>query len=56
MELETFSGDIELLRPAELGSRIDRMQRINQEREAGKAVRKRHKRPDHDDDHDRSQP
>ena len=56
VELETFSGDIELLRPAELGARVDRMQRIRQEREAEKAASKRHKRPDHDDDHDRSQP
>jgi len=55
VELETFSGDINLLRPAELGSRIDRMMRAREEREAARAA-KQHKKPDHDDDHDRSEP
>jgi DUF4097 and DUF4098 domain-containing protein YvlB len=55
VELETFSGDIELLRPAELGARIDRMQRTRQEREEEKVAHKRNKKPDHDD-HDRSEP
>ncbi|HEV8149261.1 MAG TPA: DUF4097 family beta strand repeat-containing protein [Gemmatimonadales bacterium] len=56
VELETFSGDIELLRPAELGARIDRMQRTRQELEEEKAARKHNKKPDHDDAHDRSEP
>lgn len=56
VELETFSGDVNLLRPAELGSRIDRMMRLREEREAARAASKQPKKPDHDDDRDRSEP
>ena len=56
VELETFSGDINLLRSAELGSRLDRLMRAREERDAQREANKRHKRPDHDDDHDRSEP
>src|SRR5258706_4740672 len=50
VELETFSGDINLLRPGELSVRLDRLMRDRQDRMEEKM---RHKRkPDHDDDHD----
>ena len=52
VELETFSGDIQLFRPAELGARIDRMLQARQEREAQKQLQKRNKRPDHDHDYE----
>jgi hypothetical protein len=54
VELETFSGDVRLLRPAELSARIDQMLRAHQERIDEKQKHKQ--KPDHDDDHDRSQP
>lgn len=51
VELETFSGDIRLLRPAEMTERLDRMARAHQEREERKA-REKHKIPEHDRDDD----
>jgi hypothetical protein len=48
VELETFSGDIELLRPAELGGRIDRMIKTRQDREEEKARMKHKQKPDND--------
>jgi len=54
IELETFSGDINLLRPAELTSRLERLLRARQDRLQEKM---RHKqKPDLDDEHDRSEP
>ncbi len=55
VELETFSGDINLLRPAEVASKLDRIIKAREEREAEKALRKRDKKPDHDGDHDHDQ-
>ena len=52
MELETFSGDIHLMRPAEISGKLDRLMKAREEREAEKAMRKRGKKPDHDEDHD----
>ena len=59
VELETFSGDIQLMRPTELSATLDRMMRARQEKESQKEMRKQHKRPDqwdNDHDHDRSSP
>jgi len=53
VELETFSGDIHLLRPAEISAKLDRLIKAREEREAERAMRKRNKKPDHDEDHDR---
>jgi hypothetical protein len=50
VELETFSGDINLLRPAELSTRLDRLMRERQDRMEEKMKHKQ--KPDHDDDHD----
>jgi hypothetical protein len=53
VELETFSGDIHLMRPAEISGKLDRLMKAREEKEAEKAMRKRDKKPDHDDhDHD----
>jgi len=52
VELETFSGDIHLMRPAEISGKLDRLMKAREEREAEKAMRKRGKKPDHDEDHD----
>jgi len=54
VELETFSGDINLLRSAELSTRLERMLRARQERMDEKMKHKQ--KPDHDDDHERSEP
>jgi putative adhesin len=58
VELETFSGDINLLRPAEVSTRLDRLMRAREERAAERAREKQHKKPgwDGDHDHDRSEP
>jgi DUF4097 and DUF4098 domain-containing protein YvlB len=53
VDLETFSGDIELLRPAELAARLDRSARDREEREA--RIKLKHKpgtERDKDDDHE----
>jgi hypothetical protein len=50
VELETFSGDIQLMRGPELSLRLDRLLRARQERMEQKL---RHKqKPDRDDDHE----
>jgi DUF4097 and DUF4098 domain-containing protein YvlB len=54
IELETFSGDINLLRPAELSSRLERMLRAREERMKQKMQHKQ--KPEMDDEHDRSEP
>lgn len=51
VELETFSGDIQLLRPAEMAAKLDRMTRVRQEREDARTKAKDHRKPDRDDDH-----
>ena len=50
VELETFSGDIQLSRPAELGTRLERKLRELRERE--EEARRKHKEKQ-DQDHDR---
>jgi DUF4097 and DUF4098 domain-containing protein YvlB len=53
VDLETFSGDVELLRPAEMNARFERMTRRREEREARE--RQKHKpglHDERDDDHD----
>lgn len=50
VELETFSGDINLLRPAELTTRLDRLLRDRQDRMEQKMKHKQ--KPDQDDDHE----
>jgi len=55
VELETFSGDINLMRPSELSARLDRIMRAREEHEAAKAAHKYNKKPDHDNDHDREE-
>jgi DUF4097 and DUF4098 domain-containing protein YvlB len=54
VELETFSGDIRLLRPSEMTERLDRMIRARVEREQRKAATRR-KIPDRDDGRDREE-
>jgi hypothetical protein len=54
VELETFSGDIRLLRPAEMAERLDRMIRARVEQEQRKAAPRR-KIPDRDDGRDREE-
>jgi hypothetical protein len=53
VDLETFSGDVRLMRPAELGSRVDQMLRARQDREAEKMRIKVKIKPDRDHDRDR---
>jgi hypothetical protein len=53
VELETFSGDVRLMRPAELGAKLDGLLRARQEREDEKAQRKHKEKPDRDGDRDR---
>ncbi len=53
VELETFSGDIRLVRPAEAAARLDRIMRAREDREAAKAKAKARVKPDQDDqDHE----
>jgi len=54
VELETFSGDIRLMRSAELSARLERLLRERQDRMEMKAKHKQ--KPDQDDDHERSEP
>ncbi len=56
VELETFSGDIRLFRPAELGARLDQQLKARQDREEEKAHRKHKEKPDHDQETDHEQP
>lgn len=49
VELETFSGDIQLMRPAELATRLERMLQARQQRMEEKMKHKQ--KPDRDDDH-----
>ncbi len=48
VELESFSGSILLLRPAEMEARLERMTRAREAR-----ARERQKKPEHDREHDR---
>lgn len=50
VELETFSGDIRLMRSAELSARLERLLRDRQDRMDEKMKHKQ--KPDRDDDHD----
>ncbi|NOT08053.1 MAG: DUF4097 family beta strand repeat protein [Gemmatimonadales bacterium] len=50
VELETFSGDIRLMRPAELAARLDQRQRIREEKEALKRANR--PRPEQDSDNE----
>jgi len=50
VELETFSGSISLMRPAELTTRLDRINQRRLERERAKQKAK----PDHEQDDDHS--
>jgi hypothetical protein len=52
VELETFSGDVRLMRPAELTAKLDRLVREHREREEEKARRKQKEKPDQDHDRD----
>ena len=50
VELETFSGDVQLLRPAEIAAKLDRKLKERQDREEEKARRKHKIKPDQDED------
>jgi DUF4097 and DUF4098 domain-containing protein YvlB len=52
VELETFSGDVRLMRPAEIGEQLDRKLKERREKEEEKALHKRRIKPDHDGDRD----
>jgi hypothetical protein len=52
VDLETFSGDVRLMRPAELGSRVDQILRARQDREAEKMRIKVKIKPDREHDRD----
>jgi DUF4097 and DUF4098 domain-containing protein YvlB len=49
VELESFSGSIRLLRPAEMESRLDRMMQAREER-----AKAREKKPEHDRENDQN--
>lgn len=52
VDLETFSGDVRLMRPAELGSRVDQILRARQDREDEKARMKHKIKPENEHDRD----
>jgi hypothetical protein len=52
VELETFSGDVQLMRPAEIAAKLDRKLKERQDREEEKARRKHKVKPDQDEDRD----
>lgn len=54
VDLETFSGDVRLMRPAELASRADQLIRARQEREDMKERMKHKIKPDRDQDDDQN--
>ena len=54
VELETFSGDVNLMRPADLQARLERILKARQDREDEKMKIKLNKRPDQDHEPERS--
>jgi len=56
VELETFSGDVLLLRPNELNARLERLLQARQDREDAKARNRTNKKPENDHERERSEP